>query len=101
MRRCEETIAGRNFKPHAHPFFRIGRNSIYAVSKGRFAESGLYFRSQQDKMRCDNKSHRQKRKSEMLSPISLGRNDGLTRIDIGDVGYACGFVGYTIRGAGT
>ena len=37
----------------------------------------------------------------MLSPISLGRNDGLTRIDIGDVRYACGFVGYTIRGAGT
>ena len=42
-----------------------------------------------------------KRKSEMLSPISLGRNDGLTRIDIADVGYACGFVGCTIRGAGT
>lgn len=37
----------------------------------------------------------------MPSPISLGRNDGLTRIDIGDVGYACGFVDYTIRGAGT
>lgn len=33
----------------------------------------------------------------MLSSISLGRNDGLTRIDIADVGYACGFVGCTIR----
>ncbi|MGY3120334.1 hypothetical protein ACVWXQ_004271 [Bradyrhizobium sp. S3.14.4] len=95
-----ETFAGGNFNPRTHLFFRSERNSIYAVSKGGLAEYGLYFRSQQDKMRCDNKSHRQ-RKSQMLSPIDLGRNDGLTRIDIGGVEYACGLVANTIRRPGT